>query len=143
MSENIGNTFVSTAKKRLDTKGVVILLVSWMLAVILIVIGIVSLIPKQKAELTVNKPVRFMVEESTKYSFTFTPESSASYQIEISGATLETVKKDNQNISFILQDGDYVQDNIYILKLYQGNEYDIEVETTDTELEIVIEPIMY
>lgn len=94
---------------RLDKSGKIILFVSWALALLFIVIGLINIIGGSKIKLELNESYSFeRLDEGETYYFTFTPEESGEYRINIRfGTLIDVTSKDNGSESWSYTDFSY------------------------------------
>lgn len=140
MSNNIEvmNT-TELKKKSLDAKAITILVTSWIVAIIFIIIGIVSLTPQGKVELKEDKETSFDAEKYEAYTLEFTCEDSGYYTILINGATLSEVESVDATLG--VSDGvkSSQYEKSYSVYLYTSTEYKIKVTTYETTVDIIIQ----
>lgn len=126
-------------KKSLDAKAITILVTSWIVAIIFIIIGIVSLTPQGKVELKEDKETSFDTEKYEAYTLEFTCEDSGYYTILMNGATLSEVESVDATISVSYGAKSSQYEKSYSVYLYTSTEYKIKVTTYETTVDIIIQ----
>lgn len=115
-----------------------ILVLSWVLAIVFLIIGIVSLVKGSVTELELgNNSYNFEAEYDEDYEYSFTPDSNATYIFSVSGGTLEDVEYSNGSKSF--SEIDSFGENLYVVDLIEGVKYTFTVEANSYNLTVRID----
>ena len=115
-----------------------ILVLSWVLAIVFLIIGIVSLVKGSVTELELgNNSYNFEAEYDEDYEYSFTPDSNATYIFSVSGGTLEDVEYSNGSKSF--SEIDSFRENLYVVDLIEGVKYTFTVEANSYNLTVRID----
>ena len=115
----------------------IILIVSWVLAITLIVLGIVSCSSK-KHVLTLDSSYSMSVEQYEDYTFEFTPSSSRYYELSMDGGYLSEVSSETSSSVSYSSISTYAWDYAYKVYLSAGTTYYFEIWAEDDFLNVRI-----
>lgn len=119
---------------------IIILIVSWALAVTFIVIGMVSLLVKPVPELELGVIRYDDVEYYSGYTYEFTPESTQTYYLKLDNAELQGVTSNEYSyVSYTSVSSTSYYDKMYRMTLTEGVTYNFSIYTQDYDyIRIVI-----
>ena len=119
---------------RLDKSGKIILFVSWALALLFIVIGLINIIGGSKIKLELYEYYGFDdLKDERTYSFTFEPEVSGEYLIEIHYGSLENVTSEYGSGSYTYSDSVW---EVYLDADYGTYTFEVFVDNPDGSIRI-------
>lgn len=127
-------------KKLLEPKGLVLLIVSWVLALVLIVVGIVvnaggfdsegSSGSSNSTSISVGAPYSAYAMDGKIYAFSVYLERGYTYDINLDNATLKGIKTNGTTIRYTRKGYSAFYDNIYTVEITQSGTYDVRIEAT-------------
>ena len=128
-----------SSKRTLNNTGKIILITTWVLSLLLIIVGIIVATDKQAETpaLTAGKVTQTETEEWEYYSYTFTPAANTYYYIYIDGGRLTSfTDEDDTNVSFqqVTNRTDY--EIVYRAYLYKNETYNLKVYATGSSISI-------
>ena len=128
-----------SSKRTLNNTGKIILITTWVLSLLLIIVGIIVATDKQAETpaLTAGKVTQTETKAQEYYSYTFTSAANAYYYIYIDGGLLISLKdKDDKNNTVQRQTGYTDYDNVYKTYLYKNETYNLKVYATGSSISI-------
>ena len=130
-------------KNGLTKQPLTVLIISWILAVIFIVIGTIILTSDEKETVQIyrHSPVNYQVESGNYYYFSFTPNQTDYYYFSVDGGYLSSISYNNDNYSKSFNTEETISgyDHTYETYLASNYTYDFCVYATYSTIKIIIQ----